>query len=379
MSIFLDFLEFLDFLGLVFRLAVSTRERTEMQATLYINIALVKEYSLDFQDALENYEIAIKLCRSKENNDLLHKCLLDYANALARKGDIAEGLSSLNEAHKLAKRLKDKKEKVCETLIFKAELMMKEGDFLSAKQAMKKAYRIETSVENDRQFVEATLKVLVTVCRLEDQLVVTNSTDHETRRDLFERLGDHVCKLKVFPKAIEFYKKALEAATLAGHSGKDLIPIYVSLYTTLNDNKQYSEALALMWQEYDIVKSDPKEAQQTLREIALTMKNEWYSKPEATRPPGKFWDIVAIYERAWNEAKLLDDLDVEKPIVESLLKFCKASNMESTYNFHEKEAIGRGIKVDREELGKETEEMVENSEGLGLIGERFFILLNTLG
>lgn len=139
--------------------STSKYEMADMQARLYLNIALVKEGLSQFEEAVKNYQLAIKICQSGDLYEILHQCLMDNGLLHSRNGDSSEALSCYNEALKVAKRLKNKKEKMCETLLVKSELLVKNGDFQSAKQALKKAFRIKTPAEIDMETIEKKLKV----------------------------------------------------------------------------------------------------------------------------------------------------------------------------------------------------------------------------
>lgn len=164
-------------------------------------------------------------------------------------------------------------------------------------------------------------------------------------------MGDCACKLKSYSKAIDYYKKALEAAEFNGESEKELIPIYVSIYTTMNDNKQHKEALEYLWKEHEIIKDEPREAHQVLSDIADTMKQAGNS----------FWDIENLYQKALTEAQKLEDVTAEKKVLQNLLKLCRDNNMESLIDIMEKNARDRGINL--EEITVDSENLeIEGSE-----------------
>lgn len=134
---------------------------------------------------------------------------------------------------------------------------------------------------------------VVKICQILDELVTTNSTDYVKRRDLFEKLGDGCCLLENYTKATEYYKKMLESAEWNGESGKSLIPIYISLYQTYKDNKEYDKALEYLWKEYEFHKNaEPTEAFDTLCSIAELYELQMQS----------FWSIKDIYEKAKQHA-----------------------------------------------------------------------------
>lgn len=163
--------------------------------------------------------------------------------------------------------------------------------------------------------------------------MTTNSYDYAKRKLLFEKLGDGSCKLKNFPKAIEFYLKALEAAQLSGESEHQLGPIYVSLYQTYIDNKEYSEAIEYMKKEYELIKNEPKEAALTLMGLGSLLDT-------ANKD---FWEAEAMFRRALDEARKIDDRTLEKDVIQKFVKFCRKRVMVNVAEMLEQEAMGKGI------------------------------------
>jgi len=65
----------------------------------------------------------------------------------------------LNLALEVAERLPEKVLKICETLIAKSDIFIKTGDFQSAKQVLRKAYKLKSTNKDDRETVEKRLRV----------------------------------------------------------------------------------------------------------------------------------------------------------------------------------------------------------------------------
>lgn len=116
-----------------------------------------------------------------------------------------------------------------------------------------------------------------------DALDVTKPTNYELKKKLNEKMGDGYCFFKKYTKAITYYLEMLESAKLNNEKDKDLIPIYVSLYQTYRDNKQYDEALKYYWQEYELCSNIPREAFNTLINISevLELSNRQFETIEA--------------------------------------------------------------------------------------------------
>lgn len=179
--------------------------------------------------------------------------------------------------------------------------------------------------------------------------MITNSYDYAKRKELFEKLGDGSCKLKNYTKAIDSYLKTLEAARLNGEGDQQLIPIFVSLYQTYIDIKDFEPALEYMRKEYEIIKDVPKEACATLLGLANVLDLA-----------GKdFWDIDEMYRKALTEARKAGDSAVEKNVMQKLVKLCRNRHMISLAEIVENEAAEKGI-----DLTEATED-TEFSEDIG--------------
>lgn len=131
-----------------------------MQARLYLNLGVTKEHMQEFDEAISYYETCNKICRSNEIFELHHKSLMALGLAYASKrDDTSTALNHFNAALEVAKRLNDKSEKTSETLLAKSQLLVKNGDFQSAKQVLKKAYKFNTPIASDKETIQNNLKL----------------------------------------------------------------------------------------------------------------------------------------------------------------------------------------------------------------------------
>lgn len=358
-----------------------------MQARLYLNLGVTKEHVKEVEEAISHYEKAIKICNSNDLHELQHQCLMAVGLSYAQRcGDNVRALSTFNQAIEVAKRLSDKNERTCETLLAIGNVLIKTSDFQGAKQSLKKAYKLKTSVVADRETIEKLLRTgkwnfhgnqsrfavscyflrlvivfiflffllntVITICKCEDELVTTSSFDYVKRAELFEQLGDGACKLKHFSKAIDYYLKSLEAAELNGESAVKLIPLYVSLYQTYIDNKDYLEALEYMRKEYEHVKDDAREAATTLLSISNILDLSG----------ADFWDVENSYKKSLSEARKCDDSTLECNILKKYIAFCRERSMTTIADMLEREASEKGIELNV--AAAESSEDFECSEDL---------------
>lgn len=323
---------------------ITKLEQLDMQARLYLNIGVVKEHIEEFEESINYIEKAIKICKNNEIYELLHLCYVSMSLLYQYKIlDSTLALRYCNLALEVAKRLPDKVKKICQTLIAKAEILVKEGDFSSAKQILTKAYKKNTPDENDRTIIEKNLRVVVKVCQTLDELITTSSVNYAERKKLFERLGDGCCHLLNYPKAIEYYLEMLECAQLNSESGKDLIPIYVSLYQTYKDNKQYDKALEFLWKEFELSKEIPAEAFSTLCGIGEVCELQMQS----------FWTIQDIYQRALEFAKKASNARMEK------IAFTRLKKNQTKFKMH---TLAEQLEEDARLRGFDLEDLDEDSD-----------------
>ncbi|GAB0095582.1 Tonsoku-like protein [Sergentomyia squamirostris] len=324
---------------------ISNTELQDMMARLYLNLSVTKENCSDeIEKSLEYMTKAIAICKSHDLYELLHQCYMSTGLLYEmKKKDIANSLRYLNLALDMAQRLEARTAKTCETLLAKSEVLIKSGDYQSAKQTLHKAYKMKTPIEVDRETIEQKLKVVAALCYTEDSLITANSSDHRRKKELYEKMGDGSCKLENYDKALIYYQKMLENAEISGDSGKDLIPIYVSLYQTYRDNQDFQKALEYSWKEYELCKEVPREAFLTLMNIA-----------ELSDLSGMgFWDVEKLYQRARKEAERSKDKKSEALVVGKLIKIQKKHGMEAQAEFLTKEAQLSCLDINSETLDDE--------------------------
>ncbi|XP_049544480.1 tonsoku-like protein [Anopheles darlingi] len=345
----------------------STRKHDlmEMEAGIYLNLGVTLDRRGKPETAQQHMERAIRLARDADLFELLHTCYSTMALSTSRwerkEGsggpNCGKTLRLLNQALEVASRLKNRASKMCQTLLLKGEFFIRMGDFQSARQTLKKAYRLKTPVSSDAKVIEKQLKVLVAMCRTEDDLITTEVTDYARRKTLYERMGDGSCKLRNFAKAIGYYTRMLECAEAAGEVNRQLIPCYVSLYQTYTDNRQYEEALDFLWKEYAIISDEPKEAYHTLLQIA-----KLYERQKSR----SFFETSDIYRKAQLEARKLGSTELEKVPIQRAVKLLRANCMDMMAEDLEREAVAAGINLS---TGPEPDsEELPDSEGDLLAG-----------
>ncbi len=187
------------------------------------------------------------------------------------------------------------------------------------------------------------------MCYTEDALLAIDSDDFVMKKNLYEKMGDGACALQNYGKAIDYYLKMLEMAESGHFDKKELIPVYVSLYQTYTDLKQYDDALLYLRKEQELNRDDPKESVTTLIQIG-----------DVYDLSGKgFWEVENVYQEARTGAQKLNDLKLEKRIGLKQLALRKKHKMSTLVDILVDELKMSGIDVDVNEI--EIEDVNEES------------------
>lgn len=147
----------------------------------------------------------------------------------------------------------------------------------------------------------------------EESLLTIADSDFKLKKKLYEKMGDGACELKVYDKAIDYYKKMLEYSELSGENGKELIPVYVSLAQTYKDNKQYDLAIEYFQKEYQLCCDNPKESYNTFLNMAEVME---LSEKD-------FDEIKTTYEKAKFDARTTNNVKIIGKVIVRFISFLK--------------------------------------------------------
>ncbi|XP_053663789.1 tonsoku-like protein [Anopheles marshallii] len=318
-------------------------ELINMQARAHLNLGITLDNQNQMGPAKENMERAIRLAKEADLFDLLYTCYNAMALSSSRweindstDGDhCGQTLRLLNLSLEVASRLTGRATKMCQTLMLMGTFFLKMDDFQSARQTLKRAYRLKTPVASDAKWIQQKLKVLIAMCRMEDELITIDASNYVRRKELYERMGDGACKLRNFSKAIDYYKLMLQNAEANGETDRQLIPCYVSLYQTYIDNRQYEEALGYLWKEHNIINNEPQEAYYTLMKIGKLYERQKKS----------FFEIQNIYLQAKGEARKLNSIELQRAAVQRAVKVLRGCCMDLMADNLEQEALGEGIDI----------------------------------
>lgn len=139
---------------------ISKLEQFDMEARCCLNIGIVKEHMGDLNESVSFIKKAIQISKTNDIYELLHMSYTSISLLYYTKmDDCKNALRYSNLAFEVTKHLPQRITKMSETLFHKSEILIKVGDFASARQTLAKAYRLNTTETEDRINITKSLKI----------------------------------------------------------------------------------------------------------------------------------------------------------------------------------------------------------------------------
>ncbi|XP_042779840.1 tonsoku-like protein isoform X4 [Panthera leo] len=248
---------------------LTKRELSEMRTRLYLNLGLTFESLQQMAPCNEYLRKSIFLAEQNRLYEDLFRARYNLGAIHWRRGQHSQAMRCLEGARECARALrKELMESDCCVLI--SQIFQDLGDFLAAKRALKKAYRLGFQKPLQKAAICRTLKYVLAVVQLQQQLQESEASDPQRAMGICEQLGDLFSKAGDFPKAAEAYQKQLYFAELLSRPGPELAVIHVSLAATLGDMKDHRRAVSHYEQELRLRGGDALEEAKTWLNIALS-------------------------------------------------------------------------------------------------------------
>nr|XP_045255329.1 tonsoku-like protein isoform X3 [Macaca fascicularis] len=244
-------------------------ELNEMRTRLYLNLGLTFE-SLQ-QTALCNdyFRKSIFLAEQNHLYEDLFRARYNLGTVHWRAGQHSQAMRCLEGARECAHTMR-KRFMESECCVAIAQVLQDLGDFLAAKRALKKAYRLGSQKPVQRAAVCQNLQHVLAVVRLQQQLEDAEGSDPQGAMAICEQLGDLFSKAGDFPRAAEAYQKQLRFAELLDRPGAERAIIHVSLAATLGDMKDHRGAVRHYEEELRLRSGNMLEEAKTWLNIALS-------------------------------------------------------------------------------------------------------------
>ncbi|XP_032680822.1 tonsoku-like protein [Odontomachus brunneus] len=244
---------------------IKLEERTLMRARLLLNLGLTLEAQRETQQAIDLIEQATALCVSNNFQEDLHRTCISLAAIYERQGDFELALNYIETATMVNDTCLKAKAKLS-----KAELFMQSGQWIKTRKVLIALYTSSGLPKDINCQVEKYLRIIVTLCRAENSLLVEN--DARAKQKLYETMGDAAVAAQCFDKGVEYYRHML---TCAEETGEQVTVALTSLAQTLKDAGRCEEAVPLARRELELYANNPRERCQSALFLAdlLTTTN----------------------------------------------------------------------------------------------------------
>lgn len=319
---------------------IKLEEKTLMRARLLLNLGLTLEAQKETQQAISLIEQATALCISNNFQEDMHRTCISLAVIYERQSNLELALSYIDTAATVNDvRLK------AEAKIIKAELFMRTGQWIETRKVLVSLYTSSGLPKDVNQQVEKYLRIVVTICRAENSLLV--ETDVQAKQKLYETLGDAAVAAQCFDKGAEYYRHML---TCAEETGEQISISLMSLAQTLKDAGQYKEALPFAQRELELCTNPRERCRSALFLVDLL-----------TTTNATDVEIRDCYTLALSSANESDNVKLQKSVMRELIGY-----LESVGQFDEAEDTKRkaGLTLD---VPSDTESEA-SSEGSDRIG-----------
>uniref|UniRef100_H0WNY2 Tonsoku-like protein n=2 Tax=Otolemur garnettii TaxID=30611 RepID=H0WNY2_OTOGA len=248
---------------------LAQRELNEMRTRLYLNLGLTFESLQQTALCHDYFKKSIFLAEQNHLYEDLFRARYNLGTIHWRGGQHSQAMRCLEGARECAHAMRQRfLESECCVAI--SQVLQDLGDFLAAKRALKKAYRLGSQKPVQRAAVCQSLKYVLAVVQLQQQLEEAEDSDPQGAMATCEQLGDLFSKAGDFPKAASAYQQQLHLAELLNRPGAELAVIHVSLATTLGDLKDYRQAVHHYEEELRLRGGNPLEESKTWLNIALS-------------------------------------------------------------------------------------------------------------
>ncbi|XP_040191016.1 tonsoku-like protein, partial [Rana temporaria] len=212
----------------------------------------------------------------------LYRANVNLAGIHLRNAEHSKAIRCWEAARECARRMRDKQmESECYGSI--GQTLLSLGDLSAGKRSLKKAFRLGSLQQSDRDVVRRNLKYAIKGCHLEEALSELVEEDQRGALPLYEQLGDLYCKVSCYSKAVEYYKLQLSCAQSLGRPDREMAVIHVSLAATYTDLRDHKHALLHYQAELELRKGNPVEECKTWLNMAMSMEEDGQGLEEAQR------------------------------------------------------------------------------------------------
>lgn len=324
-------------------------ELNDMTARSLLNLGLTYEGLGKIDQAIEQFDVAIRLCRKGNIDSMLRPCCLSLASLYVRRGMFQKAFELYKEAHGTIKLLPEKERirSAVDILFAESDGHMWKGDVHIARKVLQKAYKMQRASSTRDDVVERLKHVAAmdfALKKLEDQML---SAEEKSKQ--YENLGDGFAGVGIYKSAYENYKKMLEHAKMANIN---LRPCYISLANTCKDLKDFDKAITYFRKEMSLC--------DTSEERFDTLLNIQECQVSGGKPPSEqLHTLSEMYEIA----EELNSPKFKKIVLTRREKILLASGQHELAGKIKEELEDLGVASESEE--EEDEEIEEHTPNIG--------------
>ncbi|XP_068094261.1 tonsoku-like protein [Hyperolius riggenbachi] len=261
---------------------VASRDLSEMRARLFLNLGFLYDLMSQADKCSFYIRKSIFIAEKTQLHEDLYRANVNLASIHLRNGEHSKAIRCWEAARECARRTRDKyMESECYSSI--GQTLLSLGDLSAGKRSLKKAFRLGSQQQSDRDIVRRNLKYAMKGCQLEEALSELTEGDQQGALSLYEQLGDLYCKVCCYTKAVDYYKLQLRCAETLGRPEKELAVIHVSLAATYSDLKDYQQAVTHYQAELGFRKGNPLEECKTWLNMALAVEEDGRGMKEVQR------------------------------------------------------------------------------------------------
>lgn len=246
---------------------IDPKEYTQMLSGLHTNLGLVNDIRGNYKEAIAQITKAAGICKAAKLKEDLYRCQASLTAIYRTINDVEHAVKASQDALATAKSLRNKIF-ICDAYIESGLVRLIQREFKEAKRAFAQAYLEKSPNEDDHLKAIRLTKIAHIISETFAKLTKTKQLRQEEIMNLCDKLGDLLVSVNCYKLAIEYYKRALDAAKVCHRPKNEIARILFSIAETYSDDGQYQRALEKFEEELTYQTGNPPEQCQSLVKIA---------------------------------------------------------------------------------------------------------------
>lgn len=311
--------------------SLNTKEYMAMKSRIFLNLGIVYSYKKNYNESKVYMKRSLSIALANNLSEDLFRVHYLLADTLSATKDIPAAQQSIDSAITTAKKIK-KKQLLTDAWLLKFQICFKAQNFSTACHCLKMVKKIGASTDEHNL-----LKFYRAAKKSEEALNQASEDKNESvsgQMKVYEILADNATNCNLYELAIKHYLKVLELANQLKTPQSELVPIFMSLAQTYQDDHQYLKAIHYYQKEIEHYKSNPEQACRTYLNIAINQENVKMS-----------YEVIKLtYLKALQCAQEAKHLVLERLTLRSLVQLQEAHKKESKKYIEKLKLAGGKIK-----------------------------------